>query len=106
MGKIFTTQDGKKIERVSRWIEIKYKEVTTRHSLYDYSDDGNLCYFTYKGRQYALGQFEKLVFPIFFEENGKTQYLCGNDCTEWYKPLLVEINDCCDGVRLYRNYEE
>lgn len=113
MAKEFLTDDKRKIVRKSRWIQIHHDYVTKRHSLFDYADDyenpgveGVLAWFRHKDRKYALGQFMKLTHPMFFEdENGKTNYLCGYDCTQYYKPYLIEIDDCGEAVRLYTEEE-
>ena len=101
--KTITTVDGRKYNRVSRWIKLEYRTVTNRHSLYDYADDGVLICFRHGGRLYALGQFMRLSMPEFYEDNdGKMQYLSGYDCTEYYKPLVCEIDDGGEYIRLYQ----
>ena len=102
-------KDGRAYSRVSRWIKLEYIEVTTRHSLYDYTDvverDGNkgwLYVFRHNGRLYALNQFAQLGFPVFYEENDKIQYISGYDITQWWKPFLIEIEEGGEHVRLYQ----
>lgn len=98
----FKTQDKTTIKRVSRWIAIHFDCITPRHSLYEYSDDGMLSWFRHNGRKYAIGQFERLAYPIFFDdEDGKLAYLSGYDCTQWYKPYLIEIHPDGECIRLY-----
>ena len=59
-------------------------------------------YFRFGGRAYAINQFFRLDFPIFFEnEEGKTTYLSGYDSENYYNPLLIELDDCGEFVRLY-----
>ncbi len=107
--KQFHTKDNTIITRQSRWLRIRDKQVTKRHALYDYadhnSDDGKhrtLWYFTHKGRMYALNQFHQTAYPIFFEdEDGKLNYLSAYDSTQYYKPYLLEISECCEACRLY-----
>lgn len=109
-----TTTDGKTLFRVSRWIRVEYREVTKRHSLFDYADTydmpegyGSLTCFRHNGRLYAMGQFERLCYPIFYrEKDGKEPFLSGYDCTQWYKPYLIEIDESCEYIRLYEEENE
>ena len=108
----FTTTNGQKIQRVSRWIKINHAcNITKRHSLFYYAEkdkDGNtLDYFTYKGKKYALNQFFRFgtmwtpgAMPMFYE-NDKLQYISGYDSENYYNPILIEISDCCEAVRVY-----
>lgn len=109
--KIITAKSGRKYERVSRWIRIDHKEVTEKSRLYDYSDcmeyyvgeKGGVNYFRHNDREYAIGQFMRLYYPEVFEnEDGKESCLSGYDCEEYYYPLLVELHDNGEYVRLYR----
>lgn len=111
----FPTKDKTTLIRKSRWISIHCKYVTRRHSLAEYadfagSDDpeiGLLHYFMYQNKAYAIGQFMRLSYPIFFEnEEGKTSYISGYDCTQYYHPLLIEMDDCCERVRLFDEERE
>ena len=113
MGKIFTTTDGKQIERVSRWIKIRFGEIVTeKHSLYYYAekeeDIAYLDYFIFCGKKWAINQFYRFgtMFtpepPPMWEENGKLQYISGYDTENYFNPLLIEIDDSGEYVRLYR----
>lgn len=113
--KTIKTSENRTYRRVSNWIDVKYAYVTKRHSLADYADfnatenekEGLLTYFTFKERKYALGQFMRLSYPEFFEnEDGKQSFLCGYDCTDCYKPLMLEMTDCGDSVRLFQIISE
>jgi len=100
--RIFKGENGRQFRRVSRWIKVNYKTVTSRHSLADYADGDSLAYFRHGGREYALGQFMRLTAPEFFEnEDGKKSFLSGYDCTQYYKPYLIEIDDGGEYVRLF-----
>lgn len=113
--KKIVAQDGKKYKRVSRWIKIESKYVTRRHALADYADYfcgaddkkiGLLSCFRHNGKVYGISQFMRTSYPIFFtDENGKTSYISGYDCTQYYKPLLCEIDDGGEYVRLYEEVE-
>lgn len=118
-GKIFETSEKHysygvsdsyniKIRRVSRWIHLEFKYVTKNHSLYDYGEayseeEGKRSVYIFKhnNRLYALNQFERLSYPMFFEENGKKLFVSGYDSTQFYYPYLIEISDCGEYVRLY-----
>lgn len=113
--KTIKTSENRTYKRVSNWIEIKYTYVTKRHSLSDYADfygtdnekEGLLTYFTFKGKKYALGQFMRLSHPEFFEdENGKQSFLCGYDCTDYHRSLMIEMDDCASSVRLFQIISE
>ena len=111
--KTFKTTTGRTIARVSRYIKIRTDYVTSRHSLYDYADssseeDGKrlLDYFIYHGKKYALNQFMRLgsnfIPEVYqFEENGKTQFLSGVDSENYYNPLLIEVDEYGESVRIY-----
>lgn len=110
--KIITTENGVRWERVSRWIKLDTKEVTTRHKLFDYGDPYDckpgksiVTYFRYDGKEYALGQFERFSYPKMWKEKGKTNYLFGYDCTEFYYPLVIEIDKRGEMIRLYIEVE-
>ena len=113
--KTIKTSENRICQRVSNWIEIKYAYVTKRHSLSDYADfygtdnekEGLLAYFTFKGKKYALGQFMRLLSPEFFEdENEKQSFLYGYDYTDYYRPLMIEMSDCGDSIRLFQIISE
>lgn len=114
MSKIIIDDNGRKYERVSRWIKTYYDCITKRHSLASYADfdgtdskKGLLNWFWFHGKKYAAGQFLRLSHPYFYKnEDGKTSYLCGYDCENYYNPLLLEIDDDGEHVRLYRYIEE
>lgn len=110
---IITTKDGRNYERVSRWIKIENRLVTKRHILFDYADtlhcsddEGMLTCFRYHNKLYAIGQFMWFEHPEFYyDSDGKEQFLCGYDCTQWYKPLCCEIDDSGEHIRLYEELD-
>ena len=110
---IITTTDGRKYKRASRWIKIEIRYITKKHVLFDYADtydcddgEGLLTCFRHGGRLYALGQFMRFTTPEFYEDdNGKLQYLSGYDCTTWYKPLICEIDEGGEYIRLYQELD-
>ena len=108
--KTITTTENRTYKKVSNWIEVKCQYVTKRHSLSDYADfcgtdnenEGLLTYFTFKGKKYAMRQFMRLSYPEYFtNEDDKQSFLCAYDCTNYYKPLMMEVSDCGDAVRLF-----
>lgn len=118
------TRDGKTINRLSRWIKIRQAfDITKRHSLYRYAIDGNghvegqdcfdpatgteVTYFIWNGRKWALDQFLRLSYPIFWEdEDGYLQFLSGYDGENWYNPILIEIHPDGEYVRVYEEGRE
>ena len=108
-------KDGRTYRRASRWIRIRFDYVTMRHSLSAYADfsgtddetHGLLIWFRHGGRSYALGQFMRLSYPIFYEdENGKESFLSGYDSENWYRPYLIELDDGGEYCRLYEEIQE
>ena len=126
MRKIYTDQDGNKIERLSRWIKIHTLPVTKRHSLYEYATDGSgrhpyndnfdssngvlVDYFVFQGKQYALEQFLSTssawagAWNPFYSENDVDDYviLSGYEAEEYFNPLMIEIGEYGEFVRVYR----
>ena len=97
-----------KYKRCSRWIQIQYKYITPKHSLYCFAENNDDClvYFRHKGRIYALGEIMRFNPPIKIK-NGKEEItLSGYDSTNYWNPILVEINNTGEAVRLYTYAEE
>lgn len=119
------TSDGRTLVRLSRWIKVRqnYKP-NKRNRLWDYVRDGSgygphsnkfnpadglfLDYFVWNGRKWAIEQFLSvsgtmgLPAPILFEdENGKTSCIAGYDGENYYNPILLEVDDCGEYVRVY-----
>lgn len=116
--KVIKTQDNREIKRVSRWIEIKHNySPNKRNSLFYYATDENgyrdgqnafnpanglyLDYFKWNGRTWAIEQFMRFDYPIFYEENSKLHYLAGYDSENYYNPILIEIDEYGERVRVY-----
>lgn len=125
--KIITAQDGRKYERISRWITLKTNyNPTVQNSLWDYVTDGYgyhpyqkefnsesglyLQYFRFNGKTYALEQFFVLggVWiggePIMYDdEDGKLGVIGTVDMdSDMFHPLYGEFDEYCEHVRLYR----
>ena len=112
--KRFATTNGKEIVRLSRWIRIEYAyNVTERHSLHYYAEDtgdgGNaLTFFRWNGRKWALCQFYRFgtMFtpdaPPMWYEKGKLQYIAGYDAENYYNPVMIELSEDCEYVRVYQ----
>lgn len=119
--------DGKRnFKRMSRWIKVKENyNPTPRNSLWHYAMDGYgnhpyekdfdperglyLDYFTFGGRKYAIEQFWALGNPFYsalevsyVDKNGKRNYLHGIDSEPLFDPLYIEMSDCGEYVRVYR----
>lgn len=119
------TIESKHLQRVSRWITIKqnydpcknnrlWDYVTDESGYYSYQDkftpDNNLCldYFRFNGRTYAINQFfafgsiaDCIGHSIGYIENDEKHYLAGYDSENYYNPLLIEIDEYGEKVRLY-----
>lgn len=122
-------EDGtRKFTRVSRWISVKHNyNPSKRNSLYYYVTDGYgyksgeskfdpennggayLDYFTWNGRNYAVEQFLALGNPFwnpvtysYEDADGKKCYLSGVEMENYYNPIYVEFDECCEMVRVYQ----
>lgn len=109
--KTYKTTMGIEVKRVSRWIQIQCAGVTEKHSLHGYSSDGELLFFNHDRRKYALGQFLRFDFGpkskvVYYEGNGEKGILSGYDSTEYYYPLMIEIDPKGEAVRLYQEVEK
>ena len=118
MRKVITTKEGRDIARVSRWIKVRHAyNVTGRHPLAYYATDENgnlgssmgfdpskgtyLDYFVWNGRKWALNQFYRLDWPYMWEEDGKLFFLSGYDSENYFNPIMIELDECCEYVRVY-----
>lgn len=99
------------LKRVSRWISIDCIEVTPKHRLYCYGDKygeekgkRSVLVFRHGGKLYALGQFLRTCSSTEwnkYEYRNEPVLISGYDSENWYKPLLLEIDDGNGKVRLY-----
>ena len=127
MSKVFTTDTGRDVERVSRWIQIQHNYNPNKNNrLYDYATDGNgyrtgserfnpadgvyLDYFRWSGRTWAIEQFLYLGGPwgggrpyMFTDVDGKTTVISAYDCENYYNPIMIEIDDSGERVRVYQD---
>lgn len=114
-----------KLVRVSRWIEVKENyNPNKRNALWDYVTDGcgyapysehfnpkeglYLDYFRWNGRNYAIGQFmvfgsiwDNIGHHVGYTENGEDHYITGFDSHELFNPILIEVDEYCQHVRVY-----
>lgn len=126
MGKVYTDADGNRIERVSKWIKIRYLPISKRHRLWDYATDSNgyhpyqekfnpgddvfLDCFTFNGKQYALEQFLSTssawsgAWNPYYSSNNvdDSVILSGYEAEEYFHPLLLELDECGEYVRVYK----
>ena len=101
----------KNLKRVSRWITIRNEPITKRHSLWYYaekdpafSDECAYCsMFRWNGRMYAVNQFLSRYGLYGFDQKCEEYpaFICGYDAENYYHPLLCEIDDCGERIRLY-----
>ena len=118
--------------RVSRWITVQQNyNPKKRNSLSYYIQDGYgykmddsrynpkenggpyLDYFRWNGRTWAVEQFLCLNNPFWCpvgysweDKEGKLHYLSGYDSENYYNPIYVEFDECCERVRVYELVEE
>lgn len=124
MGRIFSTTDGNKIERVSRWITIQHNyNPGKQNRLFYYAMDENgyregqekynpenglyLDFFRWNGRTWAIEQFINMASPwavpvMFYDETEKLNHLAGYDSEDYYNPVMIELDECGERVRVYR----
>ena len=122
--KKIAASDGRTLIRRSRWIKVRTNyNPSKRNSLWYYVNDGNgrregqtgfdpssglyLDWFPWNGRKWAMEQFIALGGPwggapiLFEDENGKTSCIAGYDSENYYNPILIEVDDCGEYVRVY-----
>ena len=99
----------KELKKVSRWISVNGMEVTKNHSLYCYGEDTEngkryVYTFRYNGRLYALDQFLNRFGMLGFDKECKEypKFIIGYDGENYFNPLLIEIDECGEKVRLWR----
>ena len=113
--KPFITTNGQKIQRVSRWIRIRQAyNITEKHTLHYYAEniDDNenvLDYFIFHGKKYAINQFYRFgtmfnpgAMPMFYEKD-KLHFISGYDSENYYNPIMIELSECCEYVRIYED---
>ena len=115
MAKLYYEKNGKKeyaYKKASRWLKLDYTVITPNHRLADYADktEGKelwLTFFKFKGKQYALGQFMRLQYPIMIEDDDwKISVIGAYDCTQSYNPYFIEVHPDGECVRLWEEIKE
>ena len=108
--KVYTEKNGDErvgYRAVSRWLQIDYTVVSPKHRLAMYADKTEdrrlpLTYFRHNSKWYALNQFLRLYQPIVLENGSK---LVGYDTEGGIKPLVIEISNDGETVRLWETVE-
>ena len=118
------TNENKTIYRLSRWIRIQRNyNPNKRNRLYYYAMDGNgyregqngfdpknglyIDFFHWNGRTYAIEQFIMLgsiwcpYTCTFNDKDGKMHYLSGYDSENYFDPILIELDEYGEYVRVY-----
>jgi len=124
MGKIIKTKEGRTLKRVSRWISIRHNyNPSKRNALWYYVRDGygyaegqagydpsqglHLDYFRWNVRNWAIEQFILMGgmmggAPYFYEDDdGKTGVIGAYDSENYYNPILIEMDEYGESVRVY-----
>ena len=123
MTKEFVTKDGHKLIRKSRWIKIRRNyNPSKRNRLRYYITDGNgyregqsnfdpstglfLDYFPWRGTTWAMEQFMRCgsvwcPTVIMWEEDDKINYISGIDSEDYCNPIMIELDECGEYVRVY-----
>lgn len=107
--KLIYTTEGRRVRRVSRWIKIRTDYTRSpRHELAEYAEpDGRIDYFIHRGKRYALAQFLRMTWPMFYRmDDGREGYISAYDGTTWYRPYLLEMDEYGEYVRLYEEDKE
>jgi hypothetical protein len=72
-----------------------------------------LDYFVWNGRTYALDQFLRFdsIADIIghstgYIENGEKHFLAGYDSHEIFNPVLIELDEYCEHVRIYEEIKQ
>ena len=115
MMKELVSTEGKKFYRLSRWISVQWLQVTERHPLWYYAEkdtqEGNKRWvecFRWNDTLYAMGQFMRFNTPFVHDAepiliDGKEKiWLAGFDANEYFDPIMIEIHDDCEHVRVYK----
>ena len=109
-----TTDDGHIIQGTGHWIPIRCEpSITKRHQLWEYGDENgdgtrSALYFSHYGHRFALGQFVRYgghwghPVPIMWEEADGLHHMAGVQADRWDAPLLIELSESCDAVRVWQ----
>lgn len=111
---VFNGQETGKVYRpITRYLKIKSSECTRRSIFADYCyfEDGekkaDYLYFMWGRKKIAFGDVERLTHPIFVEdEDGKLIVISGYYTISNCLSILVEIDDSCECVRVWKEEEE
>lgn len=103
-----TTPEKKTVYRVSNWISIQSAYITPRSDLWYYAEHdeggkhGFVDYFRFNGHRYAVNQFISRWSAWGGGCETLPDFICGYDGDgDIYNPLLLELNDEGNAVRLY-----
>ena len=113
-----TTTEGYTLTGTGRWIPIQCAPaITPRHSLWEYGDDNGdgtraVWYFNHYGHRFALGQFIRYggpwgpPVPPMWEEADGLHHMAGVQANQWrLNPLMIELSECCEAVRVWQEVD-
>lgn len=93
-------------EKISDWLEIKYKEITDEmKEYYTNEEDWIQGGFECEGDFYWLSDFVRCHNNPWGNIDCP-EYIHGYDATNIFRPLFVEISDSGDTVRLYKHVNQ
>lgn len=93
------TNDGQILTGTGRWIAIRF-----------YAD--GTPYFIHYGHRFRLDCFLRFgtpwgpAIPPMWEEKDGLHYMSGIQANRWDAPLMVELDECCDRVRVWQEAEK
>lgn len=109
-----TTTEGRTLTGTGRWIAIQCAPaITPRHALWEYGDDNgdgtrSVWFFNHYGHRFAMGQFLRFGGPWFastgpeWEEADGLHHMAGIEVDRWHTPLMIELDDWCEAVRVWQ----
>lgn len=123
--KEYTTTEGKTLYRLSNWTRIQEAyNVTSRNEQLGYyrtdengyregqanfdPTNGTFCrFFRFHGRKYAIDRFLLMCSPfgcagsMAWNEKDGLHNIAAYDAENYFNPLLIEISDCGEYVRVF-----
>ena len=87
----------RKFKLISDWMEIEYKTPENVNDEYNF-----VPYFVFNGEEYLLSDFTRLNNNPWLISYDIPKFIHGVDATNYHNPYFLEVDDCGDNVRLYK----